>query len=450
MDSVIALAQGPFGLLSLALIAFGDTLIGIGFFVPGEVAFLAAGSVLAASGDVTLGLVVLISAWLADQASFWLGRRYGTRAAAYWLAPLRRRRHWRKASGMLKAHAAKAIILSRILGPVAWIMPFMSGATQIPARTFVWSSAIGVMIGVGQFILYGALLHMGIASFSSFLSPIYDFLISHWVAALVVLVVSLAGLVTWRWLPNRLTLRMCLSISSAMLVLGVINVSYFFGIGAHAVPVTKAPTPLVRSVCELNKLSYQVKPGPTDLHKPQPINVALLSDQPPEVLMQSLGWLKNKTYSQDRITLMDYAASLVTKELPISELYWHDQPALSAFQLPGSISERVHIRWWQAGEVEGQTLYVAALSRDEELAIKYYKQIPALLHDIARDVDQERDALLQSIGALAGQSVQSLGTFALGKAVSQEAASDYFTDGKVLLLQSSSQPFASPDLSCLG
>jgi hypothetical protein len=110
----------------------------------------------------------------------------------------------------------------------------------------------------------------------------------------------------------------------------------------------------------------------------------------------------------------------------------------------------VHIRWWQAGEVEGQTLYVAALSRDEELAIKYYKQIPALLHDIARDVDQERDALLQSIGALAGQSVQSLGTFALGKTVSQEAVSDYFTDGKVLLLQSSSQPFASPDLSCLG
>lgn len=453
MEEMMTWAQGPLGWAILALIAYGDAVIVSSFFVPGELAFLAAGSVWAATGDLTLIFLVLVSAWLADQTSFWLGRRYGKRIAFYWLSSLKRRQQWRKAQSMLQRHTAKAVILSRILGPVAWIMPFMAGIAKVPTRTFVWSSAIGVVIGAGQFVLYGSLLHTGLSSFSAIVMPVVDFLLGHWVALMVLLLITLAGIVTWRWLPSKASLRLCLSISSALLLLGAINGFYFFAIGAHAVPAIEPPLQHVRSICDLKSLSYRVQPGPTELHKPQPINIALLSDQTPKDLMASLGWTRNKTYSQDEITVWDYLKSLLTKELPISELYWQGRPADSAFQLPGSISERVHIRWWQAGSVNGQGLYVASLSRDEELAIKYYKHIPALLHDIARDVDRERALFQQQVkNRMPGehdQAIHAIGTFRLGHPVAEHVNSDYFTDGGVLLLRSSTTSATNLRTDCL-
>ncbi|WP_422374501.1 LssY C-terminal domain-containing protein [Roseibium sp.] len=453
MEGVIAFAQGPFGLISLALLAFGDALIGIGFFVPGEPAFLAAGFLWATSGDSFPAIVVLVSAWLADQASFWIGRRYGTKAALYWLAPLRRRRHWRKASGFLRQHGAKAVILSRVLGPIAWVTPFLAGASRLPVSTFLWSSGFGVVIGVGQFFIYGSLLTAGLQSVGSILGPVLDFAVSHWVAVAVVTAIFVAGVVTWRLLPNRFTLRLCLSFCSAMTVLAAINAVYFFGTGAHAVTVPPSPRPELHSVCALKDLPFLVKPGQTSLHRSQPINVVLLSDTSPRPLMAALGWLQNKTYSQDNITLVDFVVSLFTKELPVSELYWMDRPADSAFQLPGSLSERVHIRWWKAGTIEGQSLYVASVSRDEEIAIKYYKHIPTLLHDIARNVDEERERLradIQDIAQIASNTDHTvLGTFPLGEAVRATENSEYFTDGGVLFVHSASQARQIGSANCL-
>lgn len=438
MESLVSFGQGPLGLLALALVAFSDTLIGVGFFVPGELAFLAAGASWGAGADVTPIFVVLVSAWLADQTSYWIGRRFGPRAAAYWLVPSRRRNQWRKARRILMRHGATAVIISRVLGPVAWITPFLAGASNMPMKTFLWSSGLGVMIGVGQFIIYGSLLAAGLQSMGAVLTPVLEFFAGHWSAALVVAMVLIVGVVTWRWLPSRFAVRMGLSMCSAMLALTVINAIYFFGTRAHAITPVYTSTPELHSVCDLKSLPFLVKPGPTSLHRPQPINVVMLSNTLPQNMMTSLGWLQNKTYSHDKITFADFLVSLFSKELPVSELYWLDRPADSAFQLPGSLSERVHMRWWKAGVIEGQSVYVASLSRDEEIAIKYYKHIPSLLHDIARDVDYERDLLRAQIDNVSLKNPKGnlgvLGTFPLGQPVKESEKSEYFTDGGVLFI----------------
>jgi hypothetical protein len=108
------------------------------------------------------------------------------------------------------------------------------------------------------------------------------------------------------------------------------------------------------------------------------VNVILLSRQTPESLMARLGWLQNKTFSHDNITLSAYLKLLIGGMPPVSELYLNGRPARSAFQLPGSLTERVHIRWWHAGTSGGLGIYLGAISRDDEIAIKYYGAIPAL------------------------------------------------------------------------
>jgi len=109
-----------------------------------------------------------------------------------------------------------------------------------------------------------------------------------------------------------------------------------------------------------------VYPGETDLHLPQPVNVILLSDLPHNEMMQDLGWYKNLTYTHNEIGLIDYLDQLIKKTPPISELYFNSIPADGAYQLPGTIKSREHIRWW----VKGNGVQLGAISKDEELAIK--------------------------------------------------------------------------------
>ncbi|MEJ8561630.1 hypothetical protein QTO30_10645 [Yoonia sp. GPGPB17] len=54
MQDFFASLDSVFGLLVLGAVAFGDTLIGVGFFIFGELAFLAAGAAFSASGAALL------------------------------------------------------------------------------------------------------------------------------------------------------------------------------------------------------------------------------------------------------------------------------------------------------------------------------------------------------------------------------------------------------------
>lgn len=156
MSDPLTLLDGFWGLAGLALIAFGDTLIGVGFFVFGEVAFLAAGAAFAANGTTLPGLVVLIAAWAGDIVSFYVGRRFGFRIALPLLKRRKRRSAWRRAKKALAARGVVFVIVSRLLGPVAWITPFLAGTLHMPPLKFAFAAAIGVALGVGQFLILGA------------------------------------------------------------------------------------------------------------------------------------------------------------------------------------------------------------------------------------------------------------------------------------------------------
>lgn len=143
MHELLSGWDGPLGLALLAVVAFGDTLIGIGFFVFGEVAFLAAGAMVAAGGSLWPAIVVLVFAWAGDVTSYAIGARYGPRLTLPFLRHHKRRRAWRRARTELATRGAVFVVVARFLGPVAWVTPFLAGSLSMPWRVFLPASGLG-------------------------------------------------------------------------------------------------------------------------------------------------------------------------------------------------------------------------------------------------------------------------------------------------------------------
>jgi membrane protein DedA with SNARE-associated domain len=433
MDQLIHMADTPWGWAALALIAFGDTLIGVGFFVFGELAFLTAGALFATTGSPLPALIVLLAGWCGDLASFALGRRAGPRVVAGLMPTPKRRRAWRQSKSALTRHGATFVILSRLLGPTAWITPFFAGVSGMRPTAFAAASCVGAILGIGQFLVFGA---VGI----NVLTVIWDMLAVHLWAVLTALMVVLCAAFVWRRCRAGLLSKITRSTGAGIALFLTINASYFFLFNLHS--VEGAPAPSYASVCEARTSNFLVTPGDTALHLPQPVNLLYLSPRSGADLMADLGWQRNKTFSRDDISFVTYLRLLWNNTPPVSELYLAGAPANSAFQLPGTLKQREHIRWWTAGSFS-----FGAISQDEEVAIKYYRHLPVILHDIHPDVDRSRDMLATQIAA--HPELRVLGYAPLGTPVVEDLASDYETDGRVLVVTDATAQIPQEILTCL-
>jgi len=434
MNALLEVASEPLGALLLAAIAFGDTLIGVGFFVFGEIAFLTAGALWMQQGLLWPAALVLLAAWAGDVTSFALGRRFGKRWSMRFLGHQKRRRQWRRASRALGQRGASFVVLSRVLGPTAWITPFLAGTLGLSPRVFLPASALGVLLGVGQFLIYGAVGLEVLSRVGPLLQPhLWALgLIAGLLAAVYLVLRKSSGSLPWRG-------------AKAVLIAGLLfassNVAYFFVLNPHG-PAPAAAS-VDNAVCDLVNRNFTVRPGPTELHLPQPINVIVIAETDVPGAMTQLGWRRNQTFSHDQISFGLYLRQLLSLTPPVSEMYWDGRPADSAFQLPGTLKSREHIRWWQVGT----GLHLGAISRDDEIAIKYYKHLPALLHDIDPFVDHSRTLLAHQVEL--SQTYRVAGYAALGRRIGDGDMGDYQTDGLVLVIARKDIPLTAQERACL-
>ncbi len=82
------------------------------------------------------------------------------------------------------------LLFARLLGPVAWVVPFMAGTNGIRWRRFTVYSSIGLILGVGQFIVWGYLLSYGVDNVAA-LSKVKTFLLAHQYSLLALLAAGL-------------------------------------------------------------------------------------------------------------------------------------------------------------------------------------------------------------------------------------------------------------------
>lgn len=185
---------------TLFLGAFLDALIGANLIVPGEPFLIAAGYQL--QQGIYSGLIaVLFAGWIGDQCSFFIGQRYGSiaqRKLIAWQPWLNR--YFARARLLMRQSGNKVILFARLFGPVAWIVPFIAGTQKVSWQRFTFFATFGLILGVGQFVLWGYLLAMGVENIP-WLNSAKNYLTNNKLTLLVLAIIVMAlfvGLQFWR------------------------------------------------------------------------------------------------------------------------------------------------------------------------------------------------------------------------------------------------------------
>lgn len=414
-----------FETLSLFLGALLDGIVGINIIVPGVPFFLSAGHQLH-QGIIWGVAAVLLGGFLGDQYSFFLGALLGTKAQrslTRWKPTARR--PIAKSRIIMKKRGNALLICSRLLGPLAWVTPFVAGTLKVNWLRFTLCSSLGLILGVGQFIVMGYLISAGIHTWLP-LDNVIIILKEHQLI-LTCFSISLAFVLLARHLYWRhIWLKSCLLVAVSLFG---INYLHYFEAADDGIQGIKS-----NAVQQLEGLSFKAYPGRSPIYDAQAINVVYLGNSP-RPLMLDLGWIENQTFSRDDLNLGDYLASFKQKLLPVSDLFWNGQPQAMAFQEPGTLMKRSHIRWWHVGidKNSGQDLWLGAISYDDGLKLTHYSGIPTILHRIDPNVDSERDRLArQIIGNLKDVEIDMR---QFRNQIQHDEYHDYYSDGSVLIIQ---------------
>ncbi|OEE79598.1 LssY C-terminal domain-containing protein [Vibrio genomosp. F6] len=444
----------------LFLGALLDALIGPNLFVPGEPFLIAAGYQL--YQGVWLGVIaVLCGALVGDQASYWIGRKVGNSAQRKLMRfQPKIRRPIARCRILMQKRGNYVLAFSRLLGPVSWVVPFMAGTQNIEWRRFSLFDTFGVMLGVGQFVFWGYLLGAGIEQVP-FVDAAKTFVLEH-----QYLLVLFACTAVVAFIAYKKNWRFPVTKSIGFLLIGMLGVNYshFFWFSDDAV-VTPGNTQTMEVVSQYKENAnpslislktafpvasvtfsddlmstpllasdFKVYPGKSPFFDAQALNLVLIGESP-RTLMAQLGWIENKTFSRDEIEWKDYLQLLSDKTPPVSDLFWNEEPQHMAFQLPGTLMKRSHVRWWKAGvdPISQQPRWVGAISYDDGLILTPYSGIVTVLHSIDPNVDHERDQFAAKVELT--NLNWSTEMQALGQITVLDDQHDYYSDGQVLVIK---------------
>lgn len=174
----------------VALLAFGEAAVFVGFILPGETAVLL-GGFLAHQGRLHIGtllVVVVLSAVAGDTVGYEVGKHLGPRVLRLGIF----RRHESqldRARAMLRRRGGPAVFLGRWTAFFRAVMPGIAGLSRMRYPTFLFWNALGGLTWGITFSLVG---YFAGASYERVASSIGE------AAAVIVGILVVGGLLVWR------------------------------------------------------------------------------------------------------------------------------------------------------------------------------------------------------------------------------------------------------------
>ena len=159
-------AHGPWIYALIFAIVFAETGFVVTPFLPGDSLLFAVGT-LSATGSLNpyYSIALLFTAAFTGNAvNYAIGRRVGPKIfqatdQSGWSHKLLNREHLNKAHAFFEQYGGKAVVLGRFVPIVRTFVPFVAGAAQMTAGSFVFYNAIGaagwVGLCVGAGLLFG-------------------------------------------------------------------------------------------------------------------------------------------------------------------------------------------------------------------------------------------------------------------------------------------------------
>ncbi|WP_062386590.1 DedA family protein [Demequina iriomotensis] len=129
------------------LAAFAESMLGIGFLVPGELAVSALA--IHAHGGAHAALLiaaVAIGACCGDHVNYVIGRRFGPRLATSRIVQRMGAHHWDRGTGLIQRHGTGAIAISRLMPGIRTLMPAIAGVADLTYARFLLGSSVGALL----------------------------------------------------------------------------------------------------------------------------------------------------------------------------------------------------------------------------------------------------------------------------------------------------------------
>lgn len=138
----------------LFLIVFCETGLVVTPFLPGDSLLFAAGA-LSASGafdPIMMGLLIMLAAFLGDNANYWFGRTLGPKVFASTDSKIFNRDYLEKTQVFYKVYGPRAIIMARFLPIFRTFIPFVAGIGKMPYGRYLGYSFVASILWVPGFL----------------------------------------------------------------------------------------------------------------------------------------------------------------------------------------------------------------------------------------------------------------------------------------------------------
>ncbi len=382
-----------------------ETIMGFSFIIFGELFFLA-GSIMAGMGILNIWEVIFvlyIGGILGDSISYFLGFKYGIRIYGKFkkiklFQKFINDENYTKGVNFFQKRGAISVFFARLLGPISWITPFVAGIYKLNYKKFLFYNILGVIIGIGQFIIVGYF-------FGKHFDAILN-IVSTYIIIIIFLLISVFFL--YYFLKKRKLLSRIKNIFAenkkqaisfvaknffiSIAVLLLLYLLFLFFIFFTGTPEEYKQIPHTQTIsidlnnCKKLQLYYDSnKKNPI-----QPINIILtsklkLSD------MFGKDWKKNKIFDVNKISFLEYVRLLKNKIPPISSLYFDGFAQDGAYQFKSnSIEKRQHVRFWKFKE-KSLNKYYGSISYDDGYSFNFYNYFYTPIHSISKNIDKSRD-----------------------------------------------------------
>jgi undecaprenyl-diphosphatase len=179
--------------LAVFLIAFSESLVGVGLLMPGAALLFGVGALIATG---TIDLVMALSAAFlgalaGDGLSFWLGHHYSDQLRHMW--PMSKYPEAvAKGETFFYRHGRLSIFIGRFVGPIRPVIPATAGMLGMPVRHYIPINIIASLLWSPAYLLPGMFAGKSLGVLVG--------KIDHWLLPGTVIVITVATVI---WLSRR-------------------------------------------------------------------------------------------------------------------------------------------------------------------------------------------------------------------------------------------------------
>lgn len=424
------------GIPALLLATMVNQLPIISAFVPTEPVYVYLGTQLPQGGWSSI-LACMLGAWIGAQASFWLGRLAGARVLARMdAAPGAMAR----ARRLFMRRGAPFVVLAQLIWPIATLSQVLAGAWGMRPLTYLAVSALGAVLAVAQYVAIGYATARGLAAFG--LEPGDSLLIwlsPYWVLIGLAAILLLGTALILRQTRHALSIRIAYSVVLALAMFVAVNLGT---LTARVEAVERvAPVPLA-TACRALDETLVARTGETPLHEAQPVNLALIGFDDPARLLESLGWLRNRTYARGDLEPLEILVLTLRGLPPASSLLLEGIATDLAWQEERGAVPRTQLRLWPVAMPEGApAVQLASVGRIDAVTLRLQGRVPVLAYDLFPYTDTARNREAEVIT----RAVPGVRWRLAGPATRAESDWQFESDGRIAVLTAP----GAPDLATL-